>query len=491
MSVSHSPIQGRIWDAATGRPLEARVCVIASNGRFCFPQGSIASAAPSGAGVVEPTAGYPFFYSEGAFSVDVPSGPAQIIVERGTEYARLTQSIAVPHQARVDVDLPLSRWTNMPEQGWYAGNTHVHYPEAETAAEERLRLDPRVEDLPVMVVSVLQRGTERPASNAFPIGVHRLSDADHVIDIGEEVRHNSQPWEIGLGHIMLINLRRLITPVSRGVLVDAASPDFPPLVDACDTARGDGAVVLWCHNGVGMEAPVAAILGRLDGMNLFDPCWMDPEYAIWYRLLNCGVRLPISTGSDWYVCSSNRVYAEVGTDFSYAAWLAALKQGRTFATNGPILQLHVDGFTPSNDSIEMGRRRRANVGVSWSSDVPIDVVEVVCDGVVAAAQMNCDGDLAGTMSARIDVADVGWIAARASGGRRARFGQATWSHTSPVYLRSGSNRAAGARAAAEFCRELITAEDWVRTKARFDSPAQQTRMLQLFASARGEFMRLT
>src|SRR4030095_514167 len=108
---------------------------------------------------------------------------------------------------------------------------------------------------------------------------------------------------------------------------------------AGDGARSQGGVVLWCHNAIGMEAPIAAALGRVDGLNLFDPFWMDPEYDLWYALLNCGIRLPASTGSDWFVCSSNRVYVRLdGSEaFSYASWLAALRAGRTLITNGPVL----------------------------------------------------------------------------------------------------------------------------------------------------------
>ena len=114
-------------------------------------------------------------------------------------------------------------------------------------------------------MSVLKRRELAYASNAFPIGRHALSTHEHVIDVGEESRHNMEPWRIGLGHIMLINIREVVEPVSRGVLVDDANPDYPPLVDACDGARAQGGLVLWCHNGNGMEAPIAAVLGRLDG----------------------------------------------------------------------------------------------------------------------------------------------------------------------------------------------------------------------------------
>src|SRR5207248_9667770 len=111
--------------------------------------------------------------------------------------------------------------------------------------------------LPALTASQLKRGQTPYAPTLLPTGRHPPSTAEHLIDVGEESRHNDEPWRIGLGHIMLINLRQLVEPVSRGLLVDDASPDYPPLVDACDGARSQGGVVLWCHNANGMEAPVA------------------------------------------------------------------------------------------------------------------------------------------------------------------------------------------------------------------------------------------
>lgn len=487
---NRSSIEGQIWDEPSGRRLEARVSVIASTGEVCIPPGAIRSAAVTGPNNGTIVAGSPFFASDGTFSVEIPPGPAQIIVERGTEFSRLVHSVHVPITGRVSLDLVLRRWINMPEQGWFAGNTHVHYPEGDTAAEARLHLDPRVEDLPVLVVSVLQRRGQHPASNAFPVGLHPFTDSRHVIDIGEETRHNVDPWVIGLGHLMLLNLQRVIDPVSRGVLVDDSNPDYPPLIDACDAAHADGGVALWCHNGIGMEAPAAAVLGRLDGMNIFDPCWMDPEYAIWYGLLDCGIHLPISTGSDWYVCSSNRVYVDVGSEFEYPDWLAALKAGRTFATNGPILELSLEGMRPGEATLEPGRQRRANAEVRWTSDVPVDMVELVADGTVVAAHVNNTEALRGTFSARLDVGEVTWLAARATGANRARFNQAIWAHTSPIYVRGTPGRQRAARAAIGFAEGLRTTQAWLTTKARFDDDGQRQRMVELFTEARDAFLRL-
>lgn len=468
-------LRGRIYDHATGRPREARVSIQTSTGAFCQPGGAL----------LKVGSGDPFFYSDGTFAVDVPRGQTDVIVERGTEYRPHHVVVDAPPQGAVDLDLPIERWIAMPDLGWYAGNTHVHYDEKETRALDRLRFDPRVEDLPVLIVSGLKRRDLAYASNAFPIGRHSLSTDDHVIDVGEESRHNDTPWHIGLGHIMLVNLSQVVEPVSRGILVDDASPDFPPLVDACDSARGQGGVVLWCHNANGMEAPIAAALGKLDGLNLFDPSWMDPEYDLWYRLLNCGIRLPASTGSDWFVCSSNRVYVDVGASFSYEAWLAGLRDGRTFVTNGPIVELTVEGHRPTNQVLGVADRvSTVSVTCAWHSSQPVDRLEIVRDGEVVVVIENHNQELSGRWTGRIDATEAGWVAARCWGRRRNSYGHPLWAHTSPVYLRSTQNPARLTSAATFFVEQIDAGRTWLTTRARFDNPQQRDRLVQLFVEGR-------
>jgi hypothetical protein len=472
---------GRVWDRDAQRPIAARVQVIASDGSIRTPVESI----------LKFGTGDPFFYADGEFAVSLPSGQADILVERGTEYRPLRTDVQIPRHGTLEIDLPLQRWTRLAERGWYAGNTHVHYDEKETRPLDRLRLDPRVEDLPIFVVSVLQRRQLAYASNAFPIGRHEFTTPEHIIDVGEESRHNSEPWQIGYGHIMLINIGTLVEPMSRGVLVDDASPDYPPLVDACDRAREQGGVVLWCHNAEGMEAPIAAALGRLDGINLFDPWWRDPDYDVWYRLLNCGMRLPASTGSDWYLCSSNRVYTDVGSDFSYENWLAALQGGRTFITDGPILSLSVDGHAPSNDVLALDPSTKSTmVTVSWEGTQPVDHVEIIRDGEVAYLHENTEQALAGKIDVRLDVADVGWVAARCWGSRRTSYAHPLWAHTSPVYLRAQAGRATVEAAATGFLAHIDQSREWIGTRARFDNAAQRDRLLQLYGDGRAAFERL-
>ena len=327
--------------------------------------------------------GTPAFYCAGSFEVTVPTGGVRVLVERGTEYVPLERNLTVTENQNVDLELPLQRWTHFTERGWYPGNTHIHYDEKEQQRDRRLELEGHVHDFSVTVVSVLRRWDLDYASNHFPIGVMTdLSTAHHVLDIGEENRHNFHGGEIGYGHVMFLRIRNLVEPVSRGMLVDSLDPDYPPICHACDEAREQDGIVLWCHNGRGLEAPVAAALGKLDGFNLFDPFWMDPEYEIWYRLLNCGIPLPASTGSDWFVCSNNRVYVDLGgAAFEYDRWIDGLKAGRTFITNGPLLLLRADGAAPG-DTLQVQPEQRAgrwrwswpaitgSTASSWSPTAP-------------------------------------------------------------------------------------------------------------------------
>ena len=121
--------------------------------------------------------------------------------------------------------------------------------------------------------------------------------------------------------------------------------------------------MLWCHNANGMEAPVAAALGRLDGLNLFDPYWMDPEYdalvpaaqlrAAAARLDRLGlVRL----------LQQPRLRRRAAATFSYEAWLGGLRAGRTFVTDGPALRLTVAGHAPGNDVLGLSERDRVRAG---------------------------------------------------------------------------------------------------------------------------------
>jgi hypothetical protein len=278
---------------------------------------------------------------------------------------------------------------------------------------------------------------------------------------------------------MLLSIRNVVEPVSRGMLVDAFDPDYPPLTYACDDTRRQGGIVIWCHNGRGMEAPVAAALGKVDAFNLFDPYWADVEYDIYYQMLNAGIRLPASTGSDWFLCSGNRVYAHSGGPFDYESWVDALKEGRTFITNGPALTLSVDGEAPGAE-VETSPGRRLSTVVSWKSHYPVSRVEVVANGTVVAGESYTQGSREGHLEADVEVEADGWVAARVSSEARDSYLQPIFAHTSPVYVRAGGDGPHKQDAARGFIVDIDESLELVSRKGKFYTDAQRREVVDLF-----------
>src|SRR5262249_50288287 len=89
-----------------------------------------------------------------------------------------------------------------------------------------------------------------------------------------------------------------------------------------------------------------ALAGRLDALNVFDGSRADTFEETYYRYLSIGLRLPLSTGTDWFLYDFARVYAKVSGTLTTRSWLDAVKDGRCLATNGALLSLTVNGLGP-------------------------------------------------------------------------------------------------------------------------------------------------
>ena len=479
-------ITGEIRDALTGERLQARVQIIGPTGEPLAPNDAMWKRGP----------GEPFFYSDGQFSVDAPRGYSQVLVERGTEFTPWRDIVepghGVTHTGNATLDIKLERWGNLPERGWHPGNTHIHYDEKETDPDRRLAYDSRVENLRMTAVSVLKRWDLDYATNKYPPGMlTEFTDTHHYVQSGEESRHNhdpDRPYVIGYGHVMLLNIRNIVEPVSRGLLVDPFSPDYPPLSYVCDDAQRQGGLVIWCHNGQGMEAPVAAAHGRIHAINLFDPYWNDVEYDLWYHMLNCGIKLPASTGSDWFVSSGNRVYANGSRTFDYEDWLKGIKQGNTFITNGPALYFTVDGMPPGS-TVESGRLGNAEVKVEWQSHYPVEHIEIVMNGDIVSRHIS--DKQSGVFEADIPLRSDGWIAARVASSARDSFYQPIWAHSSPVYV-TGTGRSPDSQtqSARFFVERIDEAMDWVSKKGKFYTDAQRNEVLELHKSGQEVYRKL-
>ncbi|MFV1969183.1 MAG: hypothetical protein ACC628_27495, partial [Pirellulaceae bacterium] len=129
---STTRLRGRIVDADTGKPTPARLYIQSADGRWFRAR----TQSPEGSAVEYRKQRPPTSVenhttlSAHPFVADLPAGRYTITVERGKEYAPAVRTFRVG-ETPIDVTIPLRRWINVAERGWYSGDTHVHRSVAE------------------------------------------------------------------------------------------------------------------------------------------------------------------------------------------------------------------------------------------------------------------------------------------------------------------------------------------------------------------------
>jgi hypothetical protein len=306
------------------------------------------------------------------------------------------------------------------------------------------------------------------------------------MDMGEEARNNKGFVDFGYGHCLFLNIPRAIEPVSTGLLSrDGKAPDFPTISMLCEQAQRIGGTTIWAHNGGGMEAPVAVAHGVVSAYNLGDG--KDADYERYYGLLNCGFRLPASTGTDWWIYDHNRVFVQVEGDFTYDSWIAGIRAGRTFISNGPLIEFTVNGKPPG---ATLQASERLQVKARALSRLPFDRLQIVRDGVVVAEQAAVNRREA-ILEREIPVEQGGWIAARVESSAKTHAHFGVFAHSSPVYYRVEGTPSRRAEAAGAFVDEIEQSVRFIRKSYKFASEADKAVALGRFEAARRIYGKLT
>ena len=176
------------------------------------------------------------------------------------------------------------------------------------------------------------------------------------------------------GHIGLVGLREhYLLPDYAGYPRTALESLYPTNTAVSELGRAQGALVGYVHpfdfapdlsrlqGGVPYELPVGVALGKVDYLEVMGYSTHLETSEIWYRLLNCGFRIPAGAGTDAFPNFASlrgppglvRVYAQVQGRFTHCAWLDAVKAGRTFVTNAPLLEFSL-GAHQIGDDVRLG-----------------------------------------------------------------------------------------------------------------------------------------
>jgi hypothetical protein len=413
-----------------------------------------------------------------------------------TELTRVTVDLSGQTADRIEI--PLKTFFNASQHGWFAGNTHLHLNSlTREQADEYLRILPRADGLDLVFVSYLERvkADLTYITNSYSREeLEGLGNARLHFGNGEEHRHNFERNSEGYGHVMMLNIRRLVRPVSIGQMITGTGPDWPPLRPGIEQARRDGATIIWCHNALGYEDVPNWLGGLIAAQNIFDGGSQGSYADTFYRYLDIGMMVPFSTGTDWFIYDFSRVYARLTDAPTVPNWLAALTAGRTFITNGPLLDLRL-GSNVIGDTVSLTHPGKLPVSGSARGRHDFGGLELVHDGKVVhrVATRAVDGHFEATLEFSLPINESGWVALRIPGGSldstgavvlppnipvrangpRNEMGEVLFAHTSPVYVEMAGRKIFRKAAAETLIAEMEAALKAIPAKAHFDRDEQR------------------
>ncbi len=420
-----------------------------------------------------------------AVSLDLPRETINVEAISGLETETAKIELDLRNGQPREVAIPLKRFRRQRERGWHSANTHLHLMKITREESDRyLRDFPAADGLDVLFVSHLKRaGADQDyITNQYPTGRLKFLETRGVlISNGEEHRHNFGPGGEGYGHVMLLGLKELVQPVSIGAGIAKTPPDSPPIALGLENAHQQDGTAIWCHNNWGFEDVPNWLAGRLDAQNIFDGGSHGGYADSFYHYLNAGLKVPFSTGTDWFMDDFARVYAEVEGELTPESWLAALRAGRTFITNGPLLELKVNRAR-IGDTLDLSESGEVTVTASAIGRGNFETLEIIQNGQVVASEssQSVKGSFSAAIRKPIKVSEAGWLAARITTANKNEYGRTLFGHTSAVYVTRQGRSIRRAADVAWLRREVETARATIVEKAQFDTDEQRQKVLGLY-----------
>lgn len=454
-----------------------------------------------------------YFYADGAFAVAVPPGRTRLNFSGGLETT--PHSITLDAERDAELTVHLAPWIDLAGRGWYAGDSHVHLHTGgpiEVAIGDAL-VAARAEGVHYVNLCVSNNvGDDIRDAQLIRGKPHAASTDRHLLVFGEEMR------SMIYGHMQFFGISALVEPQYTGFDETPRHHDFPANYEMAAEAVRQGGVVTYGHplfagqpipfegdltqgNGAARELPVDVALGVVQAIDLMSYNSDEERSAeLWYRLLNCGMKLSACVGTDALLDRSTdplgggRVY--VGTDgpLSMKSWLDGLKAGRSFVTNGPIPTLEIDGKGPG-ETIHRNAAATLRAVVTVESAVPFDQVELIVNGEVAdrdeiAPQEN-RGLRVRRFEAELPIAKSGWIALRVRGpDHPSIFDGPVWAHTSPVYVSVADQPISSREDAAFFVDWIDQLLRVVATRNRYARPEDRQKVEALFREAQDVYRKM-
>ncbi|MFV2065966.1 MAG: hypothetical protein ACC645_03230 [Pirellulales bacterium] len=334
-----------VVDADTGKPIAARMHLKGRGFRRVKPPGTIFWK--------------DHFVVDGTMTLRLAKGQYTFEMERGPEYKTRGGHFQIDPFAEDSHVIEMHRFVDMSAHGWWSGDLHIH------RKWKDLQALMRADDLHVgPVIAWWNAGGKMRKSTTVP-SQPVLFDGNRIADPrgGEDER---------IGGALLYF--RLDKPLD----LEGANKYFPPSIHYLRQARQQEPLHVDAEKPFWWDLPVWLASGLVDTIGLANnhmwrngaldnEAWGRPRdkvrfpsplgnarwsQAIYYKVLECGLRIPPSAGSASGVLPNpvgyNRVYVHCGSELSTDSWWDHLRQGRVVVTNGPLMIPNVEGELPGH-----------------------------------------------------------------------------------------------------------------------------------------------
>lgn len=506
-----------VLDAA-GRPTPARIFLTGGDGRAYAPDDAWMQAEDGFIRSERPFESH-YFETTGNAEVAVPPGRVDVEVMKGLEFrfARKSVQVAAGQPGSLTIRLEPLAVPRSASSHWVSADLHVHmnYGGTYRNTPKHLVAQAAAENLPIVENLIVNKEQRIPDIAYFSAKPDAASTSGNLLLHGQEF-HTSY-W----GHVGLLNLtRNYLLPDYASYGNTAAASLFPANATVADMAHEQQGVVGYVHPfdfvpdpvgdpslthdqplDVALELPVDVALGKVDYIEVVGFSDHKSTANVWYRLLNCGFRLPTGSGSDTMAnyaslrgpVGLNRVYASVPSGaLDIHSWLKSLKLGRTFATNGPLLGFTLGDMQPGEELRLPAGENRVTLSGWLRSFVPVDHLQVVCNGQVVSDLKLTEDHQSSDVTDTIPISRSGWCILRAYSDKAEHpvLDDYVYATTSPVYVAVAGSTPKPADDAAYFVAWIDRLIATATSNRDWNTDAEKTAVLNLLNYARNIYVQM-
>jgi hypothetical protein len=447
--LANGQLEIRVVDKDGGQPIAVRMHLKNAQGKVIKPPGV-------------PALGDHFVFSD-KIVLKLANGGYEFLVERGDEYLEQRGHFEIQNFADDSKTIEMKRFCDMAKEGWFSGDLDVDRPEKD------LQLLMRGDDVHVVPLVTWSNKKNPWTKQLLPKTAVTQFDGTFFDSLmGGELAAPGNTFR-------LFKLEKPISlstePLAKDVENALGGLPWLPIVEKARQEQGT-----WVDAGAffSRDLPIWIAAGQIDSIQLANRHLLregivDNEAGGWprdlfkfpkphgngrwsqeiyYRLLDCGVRIAPTAGSGSGVNDNpvgyNRMYVHASpridgstedNTVTWDTWWEALRAGRVTITNGPLLRPSVEGQAPGHVfHADAGQSVKLLIALTLSTRDKIRYLDVVKNGRVEFDANLDEFKAAGGKLPPIKFTESGWFLIRAVTDDTKTYRYAT---TAPYFVEIG------------------------------------------------------